>query len=81
MLPDPAERYRLLRRLTVAATAMSVGLAGLVYLEVSGLMRGPVDNITGPARLSPDETGVIPQPPGANPTSGIGNPIVRTGGS
>lgn len=85
MVPDAGVRFRLLRRFTVALTAVSVAFAGIVYLEVSGTLGGIAGTLFGGAQASvnptpvPTEQGV--QPPAANPGPGFGQPIVRTGGS
>ena len=85
MAPDPGLRFRVLRRMTVALTAMSVAFATILYLQVSGTLGGIAGALFGGAQASdtttptPIDPGV--QPPVDSPVPGNGPPIVRTGGS
>jgi hypothetical protein len=78
-------RFRLLRRFTVALTATSLTLTGIVYLQVSGALGGITGSLLGGAQASdavtqaPTDPGV--QPPADSPAPGNGLPIARTGGS
>jgi hypothetical protein len=85
MAPDPGVRFRVLRRFTVALTALSVGFATILYLQVSGTLGGIAGVLFGGAQAS-DSTAAAPaepgvQPPVDNPLPGNGRPIARTGGS
>jgi hypothetical protein len=78
-------RFRVLRRITVALTAMSMAFATVVYLQVSGTLGGIAGAFFGGAQASdsttPASTDPGIQPPIDNPAPGNGLPIVRTGGS
>ncbi len=85
MGPDPGVRFRLLRRFTIALTAASLAVMGILYLQVSGTLGEIAGSLFGGAQASdtgnpaPSEPGV--QPPIDNPAPGNSEPIVRTGGS
>ena len=63
---------------------MSVALAGLVYLQVSGLVGGSLDaagSAGDTGQTAAGAGGDTLQTPAAGPSTGGGTPVARTGGS
>ena len=93
MAPNPRARFRLLRRFTIAISATSVAVAGLLYLQVSGTLGGLTSAVAGGVLTTDPASAPVPgtgapspgdqglQVPAANPGPGTGQPVATTGGS